>query len=274
MVAGLLDRVALGSIGDVKAEEWEALATKRIFFGHQSVGRNMMKGVREVLAQRPEIRLNLVHTNDPATVSGPALIDANIGQNHDPASKSEAFARVIEAGLGPNAIAMYKYCYIDVGEDTDVDRFFDDYVARMRELERLHPGLTLVHITLPLKTAPGGPKEFVKHLIGRASETSVNVKRNRFNDRLRAEYGGRAPIFDLALLQATRPDGSRSFTRKGSEKVDMLAAEWTYDNGHLNEAGRRYVAEQFLIMLARLSASPYAGAADSTGATLAPAQFQ
>lgn len=248
------DRVTLASIEDVTAEEWEALASRRIFFGHQSVGRDMIAGVRELLAEHPEIRVRLVESDEPAAVEGAALIEGRIGENRKPETKARAFARVVGAGLGANAIAMYKYCYVDINSETDVDALFDAYVTQAREIERSHPEITQVHITLPLRTVPGGAMERLKAVLGGSQEVALNVKRNRFNERLRQEFGGTAPIFDLALLESRHADGSRAFTRRGSQEVYMLAPEWTYDNGHLNEAGRRYVAEQFLVMLARLSA--------------------
>ena len=265
------DTMAMASLDEVTAAEWQALAQRRVFFGHQSVGRNMMEGIRAVLAQRPDIGLKLVQTSDPSSVEGPALFDANIGENRRPASKADAFVRVVEAGLGKGALAMYKYCYIDVAGGTDIDALFEAYREQTRRLERAQPGVTLVHVTMPLKTAPEGLKETVKTMLGRPTETALNIKRNRFNELMRTEYGSRAPVFDLARLESSRPDGSRAFTRYQGRPVDMLAPEWTYDNGHLNEAGRRHVAEQFLVMLARLAAAPV-GAPASAGAAAAPAQ--
>ena len=269
-VGAVSEPVTLASLNDVSAQEWQALASRRIFFGHQSVGRNMMTGIRELLEEHPEIGLRLVQADDPTTVEGPAFIDASIGENRKPATKARAFVEVVENGLGPDAIAMYKYCYVDVNADTDIDALFESYVAQTREIQRNHPEITLVHITLPLKTAPGGAKEYVKTLLGRPTEASLNMKRNRFNQRLREEFGGKAPIFDLARLESTRPDGTRSFTRHGGQQVFMLAPEWTYDNGHLNEAGRRYVAEQFLVMLAKIpsgqSSAPASGPASANPA--------
>src|SRR5690606_39242368 len=115
------------SIGTITAAEWEALASQRVFFGHQSVGRNIMDGVRAVLADRPDIRLRLVESAKPAAVEGPALVDANIGVNRKPETKAAAFLAAVDAGLGDEAIAMYKYCYVDVDGDTDIEQFFDAY---------------------------------------------------------------------------------------------------------------------------------------------------
>jgi hypothetical protein len=72
---------------------------------------------------------------------------------------------------------------------------------------------------------------------------------------MREAYAGRAPVFDLAVLESTRPDGSRVSYTQGADTVYTLAPEYTNDGGHLNEAAKRMVAEQLLIFLARLPAS-------------------
>jgi len=244
----------LASLDDVTQAEWEALASRNVFFGHQSVGRNIMEGVREILAERSNIRLRIVQGPYAASSSDAVFIDANIGENRRPETKAQAFAKAVENGLGPGALAMYKYCYVDVGDQTDIQALFEAYVAQTRRLERAHPDTTIVHITVPLTTAPGGIKENVKILLGRRTETALNAKRHLFNELLRKEYGGRAPIFDLAHLESMRPDGSPASSKFRSKEVPMLAPEWTFDNGHLNESGRRYIAEQFLVTLARAAA--------------------
>ena len=83
----------------------------------------------------------------------------------------------------------------------------------------------------------------------------VNAIRNRYSTLMLAAYSGRAPVFDLATLESTRPDGSRSFFTRGADTAYTLAEEYTSDGGHLNEAARRMVAEQLLIFLARLPGS-------------------
>jgi len=96
-----------------------------------------------------------------------------------------------------------------------------------------------------------GFKDWAKRLLGRPiKDPYANVKRNQFNHLLRTELEGKELIFDLARIESTFPDGSRaSFTNAG-KTYDALVPDYTYDGGHLNEAGRRMVAEQFLVFLA------------------------
>jgi hypothetical protein len=242
------------SLSDVSVDQWANLASRRIFFGHQSVGRNILAGVAEILKERPDLGIRVVHTDAPAAVPGAALMESNLGNNGDPASKSDQFATALAGPPnGAAEIALYKFCYLDVTPATNVDAMFDDYATRMRGLKQRYPGLTLVHVTLPLTTVEPAAKRLLKRLSGRTTAVDLNAKRKRFNDRLVAELGTRDPVFDLARLQSTRRDGSRSSIQQKGQTVYTLAAEWTDDGGHLNEAGQRRIAEQFLVFLARVA---------------------
>ena len=43
---------------------WQKLSSKKIFFGHQSVGYNIMEGVRDLITESPMIRLNVLEIKD------------------------------------------------------------------------------------------------------------------------------------------------------------------------------------------------------------------
>lgn len=236
--------------------EWDALASRRIFFGHQSVGRDIVDGMRRVLDSNPHIGLRIVTAEHPTLVAGPAFVEARIGRNREPSSKTRAFEAALDAGFGgePGAIAMYKYCYVDVLPDTDPDRLFDAYAAGMDAVRQRYPGLTIVHFTIPLHEARDDLRERLKTFIGRPTQTRLNLAREQFNQRMRARYGEQEPVFDLAAIESTRPDGSRAYTRHRGLAVDMLAPEYTYDGGHLNEDAQDHVAGLFLAFLARVAA--------------------
>ena len=255
------------TIAEIDAAEWEALASRRIFFGHQSVGRDIMLGVQRVLKEHPEIGLRVVTSDDPSQVEGPAFIEARIGKNREPETKANAFEAIVENGLadGSGAVAMLNYCYVDILPETDPDALFEDYARRIESLRQRHPELLFVHITLPLHTAPEGLMERIRTRLGRNTQTALNIKRNRYNDLLRERYEGVDPLFDLAKIQSTRADGTRAYTRYRGQNVYMLAPEWTYDGGHLNEEAQVRIAERFLAFLARLPRT------SGTGARLADA---
>ncbi|HSH45215.1 MAG TPA: hypothetical protein VK966_05140 [Longimicrobiales bacterium] len=241
-------------LSEIDAATWKALAQRRIFFGHQSVGRDMMNGMRRVLERHPHIGMAVVGADDPAEVQGPAFIESRIGKNREPGTKKDAFTAVLDGGFGDErgAVAMYKYCYVDMQPHTDPHQLFEDYVGQIETLRERFPGLTIVHFTVPLKTAPTGLKETVKTYLGRSTETALNIKRNRYNQLMRERFAGVDPLFDLALLESTRPDGSRAYSTYRGQKVYMLAPEWTSDGGHLNEEAQVMAAERLLVFLAGL----------------------
>lgn len=96
-------------------------------------------------------------------------------------------------------------------------------------------------------------KSQIKKLLGISPINYLdNTTRNKVNDMLREAYLNKEPIFDLAKYEATLPDGTRAFFKEGNNKIYVLNSRYTDDGGHLNEFGRRIVAEQFLIFLVRL----------------------
>ena len=228
-----------------------SIESKKVFFGHQSVGANIIQGLRDLMVRDPRLKLKIVTSADPESVPGPAVVESSIGQNGNPRSKDEAFAAILDKGLGrQGGIAMYKYCYVDIDASTNVQQMFENYREEIEALRVKYPLLKIVHITVPLTTVEPATRAWVKTLLGRATERDADAKRNEFNRRLRQTYAGRDPIFDLAEGESTSPDGSRSYFIRDNERVFTLASEYTTDGGHLNEAGRLALAERLLFLLA------------------------
>lgn len=230
-----------------------SLMAQKIFFGHQSVGNNVIQGIRDLASTDPRLKLNIVKSSDPQSLSSPAFVEFEIGENGDPQSKSEAFAAILDKGMGAQGgIAMYKYCYVDIDSSTDIQRMFENYRKGISILKGRYPSLKIVHITVPLTTVEPTAKAWVKSILGKTTAQDINVKRNEFNKLLRQTYAGTDPIFDLAEVESTHSDGSRSYFTRGAEKIYTLAPEFTTDGGHLNEAGRRAAAGILLQVLAKL----------------------
>jgi lysophospholipase L1-like esterase len=96
-------------------------------------------------------------------------------------------------------------------------------------------------------------KGYVKKIIGRYdTKREGNIKRNQFNTMLKAEYEGKEPIFDLAGIESTYPDGKNETFEKDGRTYYALAPLYTNDGGHLNKTGRKVVAEKLLYFLASL----------------------
>ena len=244
------------SISEVPDTTWRSLATKRIFFGHQSVGANIMDGVADVIRDEPRIGLRVAEGEAALAGGGGFFAHGPVGRNGDPGLKTDDFARLIEGPLrGKLDVAFHKYCYADISEATDVAAVFDRYQKTMARLRAEFPGVVFVHVTTPLVRVQSGPKATLKLLFGRSpGRYGGNFARERFNGLMRDAYRGREPLFDLATIEATRPDGGREAIRSGSRSGYALVPAYTADNSHLNEVGRRRVAEELLVFLARLPA--------------------
>jgi hypothetical protein len=252
----------LHSLADVSEAQWAALAQRRVFFGHQSVGGNIMDGVADVLKANPGIRLNVVESRDLSGSTRPGFHHALIGRNDFPLEKFDDFAKVASTGFGSEGgIAMLKLCYIDIHRHTDAQDLFEQYRRRVDAVRAKNPTLTIVHFTSPLTSIENWKGRLRASLTGSATQRERNAVRHRYNELLRQAYQGREPLFDIARLESTLPDGKGVFFRVGDEAVPLLAPEYTDDGGHLNAPARRMVAEQLLIMLAQLEPRPGASIA-------------
>ena len=238
---------------EVPAKAWDELTDTRVYFGHQSVGGNIVEGFRELAAKSGDRALRIVHSRNRSPGGG--LFEFFIGENGHPESKMKDFAAALQQiDDGSPAIAVFKYCYLDITPDTNVEQLFASHRNALREMRARHPRLTFIHVTAPLTRVETGPRYLVKSLLGKTASRDANAKRNAFNAMLRLEYDGE-PIFDLARVESTRPDGSRSFFKNGRDVVYSLASELTDDGGHLNQAGRRAAAEEFAVVIAQVAAA-------------------
>lgn len=244
------------SLREVPDPAWRELAAKRLFFGHQSVGDNIMEGVGDLVRAEPRIGLR-VQAGESAPDGGGVFAHERIGRNGDPGLKTDEFARLIEGPLrGRVDVAFHKYCYADLSETTDVPAVFGHYQKTMTRLRAEFPEVLFVHVTSPLVRVQSGPKAALKLLLGRSpGRYEGDFARERFNQLMRDAYRGREPLFDLAAIESTHPDGRREAIRSGSRSGYALVPAYTTDNSHLNELGRRRVAEELLVFLARLPAT-------------------
>ncbi len=251
------DKVQYDSFKDVPASAWKKLTQKKIYFGHQSVGYNIIDGIKGLIKENQNIKLNIVERLDLADIKVGYFAHSRIGKNVDPKSKIDDFSSLMNSKIGGNVdIASYKFCYVDIHTQTDLGKIFNEYKNNMARLSNKYPGTTFIHFTVPLTAEPSGLKSVVKKakgvvkmMLGRIDMYDNTVKM-KFNELLRNEYEGKEPFFDIAKIESTRPDGTRSYYKKNGNIYYSLVPEYTDDGGHLNESGRRIVAEQFLIFLA------------------------
>jgi len=233
------------------------LSGKRIYFGHQSVGYNILDGAREVLAGYPGVNIPIteIDQNRPA-VEGRGIFHSKIGRNGEPLGKIDSFRKIVldsNGGMGYD-IAFFKFCYVDFNGNTNIEEIFDAYKKNVKKIQGARPGLVLVHVTVPLTSGKDFWKDWIRSKLGgKRLQSDENVKRNLLNEMLRAEYGKRNPLFDLALYESTRQDGSRTIFMRNGRDYEMLADEYTEDGGHLNARGKAWIGKKLILFLAEMS---------------------
>lgn len=240
----------------ISVPEWQALEKKRVVFGHQSVGYNILNGVTR-LADRDGGKIDIHEQRTAPTAQG--ISHFTIGKNGDPMSKIQDFAAAIDAGAAQGAdIALMKLCYADFNATTDARQVANDYIASLESLAQRHPDTSFVAVTVPLLAVQTGPKAWIKRLMGRQPNGYTdNVRRAEFNTLLREKYLAAGRLFDLARVEA-ESTGKSCMTHVDGQAVEALCPELTNDGGHLNERGQELVATAFLNFVSSLSAKQVA----------------
>lgn len=242
------------AMDDQLKQDLEAVGSMRVYFGHQSVGRNILQGLKEISADADSSALKVASPEEAARLSGPFFAESNIGKNGKPNTKCDAFRDVVnQNSLGDSLdVALLKFCYVDANAETNVEEMFAYYKQTVTELQKKHPGLALLHMTVPLTSRSPGWKRFIKNILRPDDPSDLEAyKRSAFNEMILREYG-KANLFDLAGHESTSGDGTRSCFELDGKTVYTMLPEFTDDGGHLNAKGRRLVARELLRTLARV----------------------
>jgi hypothetical protein len=230
----------------------ELLKNQKIYFGHQSVGKNIMAGVEDIFKQLDFKGWPVIDLDQVTELPAAYFLHSRIGANIDPKGKCLHFTELLNKQIDKNIdIAFIKFCYVDIDENTDVVNLFTHYKSTMDSLQNEYPAISFLHVTVPLMASPGGWKIHLKRLIYYPDYTDpANIKRNEFNQQLLATYS-EEKIFDLAGLESTYRDNKRNSFKKNGQLYYTLIREYTSDGGHLNETGRKWIAAGLLQKLAR-----------------------
>lgn len=245
----------------IQEEEWNSLSVKKIYFGHQSVGYNIIDGIRDLMKINHKIKLNIQETVDLSNYQNGVFAHSQNGENGNPQSKINSFALTMRTSMGKHAdIAFFKFCYVDFNENTDVKYVFDHYKKAMNELKIKYPGTVFLHATVPLTTEEeflgviDRVKDIIKKIIGRTTYAEKialsNIKRNEYNVLLLKEYG-KGSVIDVAAYESIGPDGQQYLSINSGPEHPTMAPANTFDGGHLNEKGRILVADKFLVELTK-----------------------
>ena len=212
----------------------------RILFSHHSVGANIISGIKRIDAENSSTHLQFASLKEASGSKEAALIDISGGRNGAPKTKIDFFAATLrgEKNLKPD-LAFMKLCYVDFNPRTDVGELFDYYRTTIETLKREFPETRFAHVTAPLTVWPTAPKWKMYRLLGREVwEDAANVKRAEFNRLLKQNFNT-DPVFDLAQVEATAPDGNLTTFDQDGQKYPSLYPGYTEDGEHLNAEGQR-----------------------------------
>ncbi|MBI5514224.1 MAG: hypothetical protein HY909_10675 [Deltaproteobacteria bacterium] len=223
---GVVGVEGVAAFGTLTPPELERLRAAKVFWGHQSVGRDLMGGTRA-------LGFPFETVTGPGDYARVVRGEAAIADNRDPERKIRSFRELfLNRNIGSAVeVAAFKFCWIDFNSDTDLDALEQHYAQAVDEAHRRFPAVRFFHVTPPL--------------------TSDEVRENRirlaFGQRLRNRYAGQAIVYDLAELQSTHDDGSRCVRDGGA----VLCDEYRSDEGHFNDQGAQRAARAFLFAIAR-----------------------
>lgn len=225
----------------------------RILFGHQSVGGNILQGLEEIAPAGGGIP---IHEWDVSTTEVPrGILHFRVGDNGDPVSKIHDFEeRLVQGGGAGFDAAGFKFCFDDIGPETDIGALFRAYDQAMARIRDRFPRLRIYHLTVPLTTRDSKPKAVAKWILRRPSSFWLNKRREAFNHLLRSRFGDDGLLFDLAAFEAQVSPAVAKGLREG--RVLYLSPRFTEDGAHLDGSGKRLIACRWLEFLARVSAEP------------------
>jgi hypothetical protein len=229
----------------------QVIKGKRIYFGHQSVGFDLVAGMKLLSTEDPDVAPMFLSLGASPLPAGGFFADSRVGRNNYPIEKCDDFKANVERIKADSLdIALMKFCYADIGPQTNVEELFAYYVRTIDSLEQRYPRTTFVHVTVPYTLRTSAWKLLLKKMLGRDDNTeSANYQRNRYNDLLMSHFES-APIMNLALVESTYPDGRRESFEFNNTTVYSLIEDYTYDGGHLNDTGKRLAARELIRTLA------------------------
>ena len=224
---GVVSNEGVGAFERLPAERLAALKQRRVLWGHQSVGENLIEGARQLGWEFRAV-------GSGADYGEARWGEAGVAENGDPERKIRSFVALMTSdGIGRRVeAASFKFCWVDFEDGTDVTGLLDDYDAAVRDLQARFPDVRFLHVTPPLTT----------------DEPELNGRRWRFGRELIQRHRGSGLVFDLAAVISTDAAGQQC--RSGNQR--RLCPGWASDSGHLNDAGAKRAAKAFLYAFYRL----------------------
>lgn len=237
----------------LKQEKIADLLRKKIFFGHNEIGYTLLEEIMRII-EKENINLNILETDE---ISGetPLIAHKKIGKDHFPFSKIEAFRDIIDKKLGKKLnIAFMKLSYIDITNNSNIEEIFSFYKKNIEFLKQKYPHLKFIHVTVPLTPVKNGLWGYIKIHIKQFLKKSLNgfddnIKRTEFNMLLKQEYLGKDPLFDLAAIESTYPDGSKYIYQHKNCEYPALISEYAENSNYLSNKGKEIIGFRLLKFL-------------------------
>lgn len=223
---GVVGPDGVAAFDTMPAEAKKALRGARVFFGHQSVGGNIIEGASA-------LGYSFSSVSASSDFAMPKLGEAPVAENHDPHRKISSFSELLlGAKIGLRAdVAGFKLCYVDFGDVGKLAGLREKYVATMVAIKKEYPALRLFHVTPPLTT----------------KSAAENRARLGFGTWLKSTYAAKDVVFDLAAVESTKEGGFAC----DEDGIAALCPEYASDEGHLGKQGAQRAAKAFLYALAR-----------------------
>ncbi|MCP4748625.1 MAG: hypothetical protein GY874_21185 [Desulfobacteraceae bacterium] len=237
-------------LSEVPDAIWAKVAKMKIFFGHQSVGFNIIDGINDIMKDNTKINLNIVETLDISQYEDGVFAHFRVGENFKSLSKIEHFKKIVLNNKNKNLdLSFLKLCYVDINKNTDIKKIFIQYQNAMGQVSK---EVKILHFTVPLQTNQTTWKTCLKSLLGRGDrwEYADNIKRNEYNNMLLSKYKNTRQFVDIAKIESTYDNGKREKFKANGKQYYSMIKEYTYDRGHLNEISRQKVANELLLALA------------------------
>ena len=234
----VIDHNCIDNKDNLIPQEWlDKARRKGVYFGHQSVGSNMLDGLDELSNTSPKrYKIEIVENPAPEWFDKHGGIGHNpIGENGNPASKVRDFIEQMTGkGYGRHAgTGMMKFCFVDITAATNVTGVFNTYRQGLEGLEHSCPKTVLVWWTVPVV------------------KDGNNKKRESYNALVR-DYcrAHNKVLFDIADIESYSPGGQRRL----AYSLPVLDSSYTEDGSHPDShAGKLRLARAYWWLAARLS---------------------
>lgn len=233
----------------LKRSDLSSLPGKKVYFGHQSVGYNILEGIKKITAQNEELDFIKILTLEeyknnvfPENDSLFYFIHSKIGTNTQPDLKIKDFQDKLDSLKGLDA-AFMKFCFVDITRKTEVNTLFNNYIEAMDNLEERYINTKYLYFTCPISIRENLVIGILKEIM--QTPDDLNKNRNKFNNLLRAKNN--IELFDIAYLEANEDEASEPQKREFMKKKYA-----TSDGGHLNEYGSEKIGYYLLVKLNNL----------------------